>query len=255
MPGIRDVVKANAFPDLRDGEHFDLKSLASLLDGDLLVGDVAFDHRIRRVCRERAAELGLEFIFSTTQDLRRFDQMYPHAPGDVGGFHVKNGKGGLRTFQMAMWLYSFERWIPSVQVYEQVRNTRRFDSEGAPTPKVLDAVGIIFCARCWIEQRRIEQRGNHTQQRQVSLVIDVADMEAFLTRFGAEGLTQLNTAREIISSYRHETMDRLLEHGVVGTRHGWSCGLGTEWTSHRARCIVHGRDKNVLFDLWSAATV
>ncbi len=215
VPGLRNVVKANAFPDLRDDEHFDLKSLASLLDGDLLVGDVAFDHRIRRVCQERAAELGLEFIFAINQDLRRFDQLYPQPPGDVGGFHVKNGKGGLRNFQMTMWLYSFERWIPSVQVYEQARSTRRFDSEGAPTPEVLDAVGIIFSARCWIEQRRAEQPRDLQEKHRARLMIDVSDIDAFLTRFGAEGLTGLNTAREIIRSYRHETWDRLLEHGVV----------------------------------------
>ncbi len=215
VPGLRDVVKANAFPDLQDGKHFDLKSFVALLDGDLLIGDGEFDHRIRRVCQERAAELGLKFIFEINQDLRKFDHMYPQPPGDVGGFHVKNGKGGLRSFQMTMWLYSFERWIPSVQVYEQVRNTRRFDSEGAPTPKVLEAAGIIFCARCWIEQRREEQWKEAQEQRLPSLFIDVADMEAFLARYGAEGLTQLNSARETISSYRHETLDRLLERGVV----------------------------------------
>ena len=235
MPGLRDVVKANAFPDLADKKHFDLTSLASLLDADLLVGDVGFDHRIRRVCQQRAAELGLEFIFAINQDLRQFDQRYPQLPGDVGAFHVKNGIGGLRNFQMTMWLYSFERWIPSVQVYEQVRSTRRFDSEGAPTPKVLNAVSILFSVRCWIEQRREDQRredqrrqdqrrqdqrgeGQPTdlsKRRRESLLIDVVDMEAFLERFGAEGLTGLNAARETISSYRRETLDRLLEHGVV----------------------------------------
>ncbi len=215
VPGLRDVIKANAFPDLRADEHFDLKSLASLLDSDLLVGDAAFDDRIRRVCQERAAELGLEFIFAVNQDLRRYDQMHPQPPGDVGGFHVKNGKGGLRDFQMTMWLYSFERWIPSVQVYEQVRSTRRFDSEGAPTPKVLDAVGIIFSARCWIEQRRSNRPSDHKEKHHPRLFINASDMDAFLMRFGAEGLTQLNKARQIIRFYRHETFDRLLEHGVV----------------------------------------
>ncbi len=151
---------------------------------------------------------------------------------------------------MTMWLYSFERWIPSAEVYEQVRSTRRFDSEGAPTPEVLDAVSIIFSARCWIEQRRADQRqtdqrqtdqrqtdqrqtdqrqtdqrqtdqrqadqpSDHKKKHQSSLFIDVADMDAFLARFGAEGLTELNRAREIIRSYRHETWDRLLDHGVV----------------------------------------
>ncbi len=121
---------------------------------------------------------------------------------------------------MTMWLYSFERWIPSVEVYEQVRSTRRFDSEGAPTPEVLDAVSILFSARCWIEQRRADQRRDgqpkeHNEKRQASLFIDVADMDAFLARFGAEGLTGLNTARQIIRSYRHETWDRLLERGVI----------------------------------------
>ena len=215
VPGLRNVVKANAFPDLRDTVHFDLTSLASLLDSDLLVGDAAFNHRIRRVCHERAAELGLEFIFAINQDLRRFDQLYPQPPGDVGGFHVKNGIGGLRNFQMTMWLYSFERWIPSTEVYQQVRSTRRFDSEGAPTPKVLDAVSTIFCTRCWIELRRAEQPKAVDENRPASLFVGVDDMKAFLTRFGAGGLTQLNSAREIISSYRHETLDRLLEHGVV----------------------------------------
>ncbi len=220
VPGLRDVVKANAFPDLADEKHFDLTSLASLLDGDLLVGDVGFDHRIRRVCQQRAAVLGLEFIFAINQDLRQFDQLYPQLPGDVGAFHVKNGIGGLRNFQMTMWLYSFERWIPSVQVYQQVRSTRRFDSEGAPTPKVLNAVSILFSVRCWIEQRRQDQRREQQptdppQKRREKLLIDVDDMEAFLNRFGAEGLTGLNAARETISSYRRETLDRLLEHGVV----------------------------------------
>ncbi len=220
VPGLRNSIKANAFPDLKDDEHFDLKSLASLLDGDLLVGDVAFDHRIRRVCQQRAAELGLEFIFAVNQDLRQYDHQYPQTPGDVGGFHVKNGIGGLRNFQMTMWLYSFERWIPSLEVYEQVRSTRRFDSEGAPTPEVLDAVSIIFSARCWIEQRREDQRRggqlkDHNEKRQASLLIDVDDMDAFFKRFDAEGLTGLNMARQTISSYRHETLDRLLEHGVV----------------------------------------
>ena len=220
VPGLRDVVKANAFPDLADEKHFDLTSLASLLDGDLLVGDAAFDHRIRRVCQQRAAELGLEFIFAINQDLRQFDQLYPQLPGDVGTFHVKNGIGGLRNFQMTMWLYSFERWIPSVQLYQQVRSTRRFDSEGAPTPKVLNAVSILFSVRCWIELRRQDQRRegqtiDHSKKRRENLVIDVVDMDAFLTRFGAEGLNGLNAARETISSYRRETLDRLLEHGVV----------------------------------------
>ena len=220
VPGLRNIVKANAVPDLREDEHFDLKSLASLLDGDLLVGDMTLDHRIRRVCRQRAAELGLEFIFAVNQDLRQFDLLYPQPPGDIGGFHVKDGIGGLRNFQMTMWLYSFERWIPSAEVYEQVRSTRRFDSEGAPTPEVLDAVSILFSARCWIEQQRADQRQagqprDHKKKHQASLFIDVADMDAFLVRFGAEGLTELNRAREIIRSYRHESWDRLLEHGVV----------------------------------------
>ena len=218
VPGLRRVVKANAFPDLKDGEHFDLKSLVALQDSDLLVGDVQFDHRIQRVCRKRAAELGLEFIFAVNDDLRRYDQLYPQPPGDVGGFHVKNGKGGLRDFQMTMWLYSFERWIPSTQVYQLSRSTRRFDSEGAPTPGVLDAVGVIFAARCWIEQRRMQQdakRKTSSESVRVSpLLIDVDDMEAFLNRFGAEGLTQLQSARNLIDSYRHETLDRLLEQGV-----------------------------------------
>jgi hypothetical protein len=220
VPGLGSVVKANAFPDLRDGKHFDRQSLVSLLDSDLLVGDLAFDNRIRGVCQRRAAELGLEFIFAINEDLRRFDRFYPQRPGDIGGFHVKNGIGGLRNFQMTMWLYSFERWISSIQVYEQVRNTRRFDSEGAPTPKVLDAVGVIFCVRCWIEQRRSDQlladdSKVRSENRLPDLLVDVADMDAFLDRFGAEGLTRLNTARETIRSYRHETLDRLLEQGVV----------------------------------------
>ncbi len=79
VPGLRNVVKANAIPDLREDEHFDLKSLASLLDGDRLVGDVAFDNRIRRVCRQRAAELGLEFIFAVNQDLRQIRSVVPAA--------------------------------------------------------------------------------------------------------------------------------------------------------------------------------
>ncbi len=220
VPGLRDVVKANAFPDLSDEKHFELTSLASLLDADLLVGDVGFDHRIRQVCRKRAAELGLDFIFAINRDLQQFDQLYPQRPGHVGEFHVKKGIGGLRNFQMTMWLYSFERWIPSGQVYEQARSTRRFDSEGAPTPKVLDAVGILFSARCWIEQRRTDQRHeeqakNLKRTHRESLQIDGADIEAFLARYGAEGLTALNAARETISSYRRETLDRLLEHSVV----------------------------------------
>lgn len=220
VPGLRDVVKANGFSDLADEKHFDLTSMASLLDADLLVGDAGFDHRIRRVCQRRAAELGLNFIFAINNDLRQFDQRYPQPPGDVGEFHVKNGIGGLRNFQMTMWLYSFERWIPSVQVYEQARSTRRFDSEGAPTPKVLDAVGILFSVRCWIEQHRsdqchLEQSQNLKPKHRDNLLINVDDMEAFLTRFGAEGLTALNAERETISSYRRETLDRLLERGVV----------------------------------------
>ena len=220
VPGLRDVVKANAFPDLSDEKHFELTSLASLLDADLLVGDVGFDHRIRQVCRKRAAELGLDFIFAINRDLQQFDQLYPQEPGDVGEFHIKKGIGGLRNFQMTMWLYSFELWIPSVQVYEQARSTRRFDSEGAPTPKVLDAVGVMFSARCWIEQRRSDQRQEDQsrglkRRHRESLLIDGMDMEAFLARFGAGGLTAINAARETISSYRRETLDRLLEHGVV----------------------------------------
>ncbi|PAY18876.1 hypothetical protein CKO51_14310 [Rhodopirellula sp. SM50] len=219
VPGLRNVVKANAFPDLKDREHFDLKSLVALLDCDLLVGDSELDHRIRRVCRGRAAELGLDFIFAVNQDLRRFDQLHPQPPGDIGGFHVKNGKGGLRGFQLAMWLYSFERWVPSLQVYQQVRSTRRFDREGAPSATVLEAVGVIFSTRCWIEQRRAAQaagRPRDSGEKLVSpLLLDAADMEAFLYRFGAGGLTKLRNARDVIDSYRHETMDRLLERGVV----------------------------------------
>lgn len=220
VPGLKESIKVNALPDLADKKHFDLTSLASRLDADFLIGDVAFDQRIRRICQQRAAELGLEFIFSINQDLRQFDQNYPQPPGDVGGFHVKDGIGGLRNFHMTMWLYSFERWIPSVQVYEQVRSTRRFDSEGAPTPKVLSAVSVLFSTRCWIEQRRADQRraslkGNSPTSPRSSRLIDVGDMEAFLARFGAEGLTALNAARETISSYRRETLDRLLEQGVV----------------------------------------
>ncbi|QEG01104.1 Bifunctional uridylyltransferase/uridylyl-removing enzyme [Stieleria maiorica] len=217
VPGLRSVVKANAFPDLKDREHFDLKSLVALLDSDLLIGDSELDHRIRRVCRGRAAELGLDFIFAINQDFRRFDQLYPQSPGDIGGFHVKNGKGGLRGFQMAMWLYSFERWIPSLQVYQQVRSTRRFDREGAPSANVLEAVGVLFSTRCWIEQRRAAQTAEHSGGEKLPppLFMDVSDMEAFLHRFGAGGLTQLRNARDVIDSYRHETMDRLLERGVV----------------------------------------
>jgi hypothetical protein len=215
IPGLRNVVKANSVPDLRDDKHFDLKSLAALLDADLLVGDVGLDQRIRRVCHARAAERGLEFVFAINQDLRRFDQLYPQLPGDVGGFHVKNGIGGLRNFQMTMWLYSFERWVPSVQVYEQVRNTRRFDSEGAPTPNVLSAVGVLFAVRCWIEQKRANRAHDHAEKRRANLFIDVVDMDDFLKRFGAGGLTELNSSREVIRSYRHETWDRLLERGVV----------------------------------------
>ncbi|MCA9049094.1 MAG: hypothetical protein KDA89_10230, partial [Planctomycetaceae bacterium] len=193
----------------------------SLLDADLLVGDVGFDDRIRRVCRKRAAELGLEFIFAINRDLRQLDERYPQPPGHVGAFHVKKGIGGLRNFQMTMWLYSFERWIPSVQVYEQARSTRRFDSEGAPTVKVLDAVGILFSVRCWIEQRRADQRRqdvqtkNGNRKHREHLLVEADDMKDFLDRFGADGLTALNVARETISSYRRETLDRLLERGVV----------------------------------------
>ena len=220
VPGLREIVKANAFPDLADEKHFDLTSLASLLDADLLVGDVAFDERIRQVCRKRAAELGLEFIFAISNDLRQFDERYPQPPSHVDEFHVKKGIGGLRNFQMTMWLYSFERWIPSLQVYEQARSTRRFDSEGAPTPKVLDAVAVLFSVRCWIEQRRSDQRQEDLSQglkrrHRESLLIDGSDMDAFPGRFGAEGLNAFHAARETISSYRRETLDRLLEHGVV----------------------------------------
>ena len=215
VPGLRNSVKANAFPDLRDADHFDLKSLVSLLDADLLVGDIDFDRRIRLVCQQRAAELGLEFIFAINEDLRQYDQRYPQRPGDVGGFHVKDGIGGLRNFQMTMWLYSFERWIPSAEVYEQVRSTQRFESEGAPARQVLDAVGVLFSVRCWIEQRRAEQREANDGKRRSTLFVGVDDMDAYLKRFGAEGLTELNTSRQIIRSYRHETWDRLLEYGVV----------------------------------------
>lgn len=212
MPGLANTVKANAITELRDPGCFEIASLASLLDADLLVGDPDFDHRIHGICRERAAELGLEFIFSINQDLQHFDESWPELPGDISGFDVKKGRGGLRNFQMAMWLYSFERWLRSMDVYEQVRNSRRFDSEGAPTPEVLDAVGLLFCVRCWLEQRRADPTRGRERRK---LFMDAADMADFQDRFGAEGLTNLNVAREAIIAYRGETMDRLLERGVV----------------------------------------
>ncbi len=215
IPGLGNAVKANAIPDLQREEHFDLKSLASLLDCRLLLGDAGFHDRIRQTCRQRATELGLDFVFEMNQGLQDFDRRYPQQPGDVGGFHVKNGIGGLRNFQISMWLYSFERWIPSVRVYEQVRSRRQFTNEGAPTAEVLDAVSVIFCVRCWIEQRRAEQAGPGKSKRFLNLLIDNQDMIAFLDRFGAEGLTKLNAARETIRSYRHEAFDRLLERGVI----------------------------------------
>lgn len=219
VPGMRRA-KANAFHQLDSPKYFDRISLTSLLDADLLLGDVDFDQRVRRVGRQRAAEMGLNFIFEVNRDLTQFDKQHPQPPGDVRGFHVKNGIGGLRNFHMTMWLYSFERWIASDEVYDQARSTRRFDSDGAPMPHVLDAVGILFSARCWIEQRRMEQRELARSEGRAApvtsnLMIDGSDMESFLDRFGAGGLTQLNQAREIISSYRRETFDRLLEHGVV----------------------------------------
>ena len=161
-----------------------------------------------------AAELGLDFIFEVNQEFGRMQQRFPHLPGDLQGFHVKEGIGGLRSFQMTMWLYAFERWLPSRQVYQQSRNSGRFEKEGAPTPALLSAVGTLFTTRCWLEQRRQQQQSHDVPVSRQGLLLDREDMEAFRGRFGAEGLTELNAAREAINSYRHETMDRLLDRGV-----------------------------------------
>lgn len=208
IPQLGETLKTNSFHDLKNRNHFDLTMLRSMLDATLITGHSDFHERIIKQCNEQGKALNLELVFDTIARIRDLDKKHPQKPGDIGEFHIKDGQGGQRNFQLPIWLLGFADWKSAKSIYALGNS----GVPGAPGSDVQTAAGILLMTRSWLALRKSEANGKSPSHRKY--ILDEDAMYAFAKRFGGSGVRLLNEAREQILHFRDDSIDLLLEQGV-----------------------------------------
>lgn len=208
IPHLGETLKTNSFHDLKNRNHFELTMLRSMLDATLITGHAEFHERIIKQCSEQGKALNLDLVFDTIARIRDLDKKHPQKPGDIGEFHIKDGQGGQRNFQLPIWLLGFADWKSAKSIYA----LGNAGIAGAPGTDVQNAAGILLMTRSWLALRNSEVTGKNPAHRKY--ILDESAMHTFAKRFGGAGVRLLNEAREQIIHFREDSIDLLLEQGV-----------------------------------------
>lgn len=210
FPGLK-LPLYNSIQDLQNPNQFDLLSLLSMLDSELLVGEPTFYTRVKNICSQRSEDMKLNLVFHAMEYFERQGQKYPDTPGTVSQFNVKDGIGGLRHFLLTTLSYGFPIKMSSKGVYALTSKSL----PGAPTQRVIDAVGVLLMARSWIEQTHAsDPEHGSTVGSALSHTFGKRDFYDFEDRFGQAGLAALQNARREVLLHQKDFFAHMLNEGI-----------------------------------------
>jgi len=156
------------------------------MDIRAIYGDINLIPRIRAEAKQHSDRL--DFVLTVIKNMQNNEVKYPQKVDSIDLFDCKQGYGGFRRLQSAVWFQAFEDFEPSQSIY-----TRSLDEIHETREDVLHALGVIHKVRSWLHT--IKPKSKESDQ------MSFEDLTNFSNYFGNSAYQTLRHARATLERY------------------------------------------------------